>query len=145
MMRPMSISPDSFEVADEEGNQSPRIDRENEWERALTTTSVSVNLNYTSKYWANPDAWTRDIELQDIFDRGNTIHAQSRNKRDRESAVWLSVKRKNPDYPEAAIAKHRQTTVADAYHLLNDDTKKVLQIVKKHFKVDLSRYINPSV
>jgi hypothetical protein len=103
------------------------------------------NLNYASRYWADPSNWARDIELQDLFDKGNTIHAQSRNKRDRESAFWLSVKRKNPDYPEAAIAKVRQTTVDDAYHILNDDTKKVIQIVKKHFKADLNRYINPSL
>jgi len=133
------------EVTDEEGNRSPRIDRGDMWERAITTTAPTANLNYTSKHWANPDAWMRDRELQDLFDRGVTIHAESRNKRDRESAVWLSIKRKNPDYPEAAIAKCRHTTVDDAYHFLNDDTKKVLHIVKKHFKVDLARYINPSV
>jgi len=133
------------QYTDEEGNQSPRIDRGDIWERAIATTAPTSNLNYTSKYWANPDAWERDIELQDLFDKGNTIHSQSRNRRDRESAFWLSVKRKDPDYPEATIAKYRQTTVDDAYHFLKDDNKKVIQIVKKHFKVDLNRYINPSL
>jgi hypothetical protein len=134
----------AWEVTDEEGHQGPLVDREDMWKRAIAAASPTCNLNYTSKYWADPKNWALDVELQDLFDRGNTIHAQSPNRRDRESAVWLSVKRKNPDYPEAAIAKSRKTTVDDAYHFLNDDTKKVLHIVKKHFKVDLTRYINPS-
>jgi hypothetical protein len=130
---------------DEEGNQSPYFEREDVWKQAMAAVAPNYNLNYISRYWADPSNWARDIELQDLFDKGNTIHSQSRNRRDRESAFWLSVKRKDPDYPEAAIAKCRHTTVADAYHLLKEDTDKVIEIVKEHFKVDLPGYINPSL